>query len=170
MTRFFLPAAIAALLFSFWHSPDTQQIAAGVAIFLFGMMMLEDGFKLLGGGFLERLLERATGSTARSLLFGIVSTTILQSSSLVSLITISFLSAGLISLIGGVGIVFGANIGTTTGAWLVAGLGLKVNLAAYAMPMILRSALSWCSRSFPHCAERATRLPGSASCFSASTT
>ncbi|MDQ2094545.1 Na/Pi cotransporter family protein [Rhodalgimonas zhirmunskyi] len=139
MRRYSLPIAIAALLVTFWFSPDAQEIAAGVAIFLFGMLMLEDGFKLLGGGTLERLLERATSSTPRSILFGIVSTTLMQSSSLVSIITISFLSAGLITLIGGVGIVFGANIGTTTGAWLVAGLGLKVDIAAYAMPMIALS-------------------------------
>jgi len=141
MTKFYLPFAIAILLFAFWYNTDTQEIAAGVAIFLFGMLMLEDGFKLLGGGTLERLLERATRSTPRSILFGVVSTTLLQSSSLVSLITISFLSAGLISLIGGVGIIFGANIGTTTGAWLVAGLGLKVKIAAYAMPMIALSVI-----------------------------
>ena len=141
MTKFYLPVAIAILVFAFWYNTHTQEIAAGVAIFLFGMLMLEDGFKLLGGGLLERLLERATGSTPRSILFGVVSTTLLQSSSLVSLITISFLSAGLISLVGGVGIIFGANIGTTTGAWLVAGLGLKVNIAAYAMPMIALSVV-----------------------------
>jgi phosphate:Na+ symporter len=136
MTRYFLPVAIGALLLAFWVSPDAREIAAGVAIFLFGMLMLEDGFKLLGGGTLETLLEKATHSTTRAIVFGVVSTTLLQSSSLVSIMTISFLSAGLISLISGVGIIFGANIGTTTGAWLVAGLGLKVDIAAYAMPMI----------------------------------
>ena len=61
----------------------------------------------------------------------------MQSSSLVSVITISFLSAGLIALTQGIGIIFGANLGTTTGAWLVAGLGLKVDIAAYAMPMLV---------------------------------
>ncbi|MBV2358552.1 Na/Pi symporter [Thalassococcus sp. CAU 1522] len=141
MKRYLVPVAIAALLLGFWLSPESQEIAAGVAIFLFGMLMLEDGFRLFSGGTLERLLQRATGSTFRAVSFGIVSTTVLQSSSLVSVITISFLSAGLISLLGGVGIIFGANIGTTTGAWLVAGLGLKVNIAAYAMPMIAVSII-----------------------------
>ena len=61
----------------------------------------------------------------------------MQSSSLVSVITISFLSAGLIELASGIGIIFGANIGTTTGAWLIAGLGMKVNVSAYAMPMLV---------------------------------
>ncbi len=149
MTRYYLPVVIGALLLTFWVSPDAQEIAAGVAIFLFGMLMLEDGFKLFGGGALERILERATGSTVRAISFGILSTTLLQSSSLVSVITISFLSAGLISLIGGVGIIFGANIGTTTGAWLVAGLGLKINIAAYAMPMIALSIVLVFQKSKP---------------------
>ena len=83
------------------------------------------------------MLERATSSVSRSIFFGIVSTTVLQSSSLVSVITISFLSAGLIALTQGIGIIFGANLGTTTGAWLVAGLGLKIDIAAYAMPMLV---------------------------------
>ncbi|MCU4652988.1 Na/Pi cotransporter family protein [Roseibacterium sp. SDUM158016] len=149
MTRYYLPIIIGALLLTFWVSPDAQEIAAGVAIFLFGMLMLEDGFKLFGGGALERVLERATSSTARAISFGIVSTTLLQSSSLVSVITISFLSAGLISLVGGVGIIFGANIGTTTGAWLVAGLGLKIDIAAYAMPMIALSIVLVFQKSRP---------------------
>lgn len=149
MTRYYLPIVVGALLLAFWFSSDVQEIAAGVAIFLFGMLMLEDGFKLFSGGALERLLERATGSTPRAISFGIISTTLLQSSSLVSVITISFLSAGLISLIGGVGIIFGANIGTTTGAWLVAGLGLKINIAAYAMPMIALSIILVFQKSKP---------------------
>ncbi|MBS9716485.1 Na/Pi cotransporter family protein [Pseudohalocynthiibacter aestuariivivens] len=141
MKKYSLPVAIGVLVIGFWFSPDFQQIAAGVAIFLFGMLMLEDGFKLFGGGFLENILERATSSVPRSLAFGIVSTTFMQSSSLVSVITISFLSAGLISLLAGVGIIFGANIGTTTGAWLIAGFGLKVKISAYAMPMLAVSII-----------------------------
>ena len=136
LKRLLLPAGLLVLAAGFWASPDFQEIAAGVAIFLFGMRMLEDGFKLFSGGVLENVLARATGSVPRALGFGVITTTIMQSSSLVSVITISFLSAGLISLMAGVGIIFGANIGTTTGAWLVAGFGLKVKISAYALPML----------------------------------
>lgn len=136
MRRLLLPVIVGILIAGFWASSDFQEISAGVAIFLFGMLMLEDGFKLFSGGFLEQILARATGSVPKSLLFGIVSTTLMQSSSLVSVITISFLSAGLLTLLAGVGIIFGANIGTTTGAWLVAGFGLKVKISAYAMPLL----------------------------------
>lgn len=134
--RALLPFVLLLLIFGFWVSPDFQGIAAGVAIFLFGMLMLEDGFKMFSGGALERWLTRATRSLGRSLTFGIVATSLMQSSTLVSMMTISFLSVGLISLAGGVGIIFGANIGTSTGAWLVAGLGLKVNIAAFALPIL----------------------------------
>ncbi|MFD3189725.1 Na/Pi cotransporter family protein [Sedimentitalea sp. HM32M-2] len=136
MKKLLLPVILTLLIVSFYVSPDFQEIAAGVAIFLFGMLMLEDGFRLFSGGFLESVLARVTGSVTRSLGFGVVATTIMQSSSLVSVITISFLSAGLITLLAGVGIIFGANIGTTTGAWLVAGFGLKVKISAYALPML----------------------------------
>ena len=125
------------LAYGFWVSPDFKEIAAGVAIFLFGMLSLEEGFKTFTGGLLERILKRTTDRLWKSMSFGIVSTTIMQSSSLVSVLTISFLSAGLITLSEGIGIVFGANLGTTTGAWLVAGFGLKVKISAYAMPMLV---------------------------------
>ena len=136
LKKVLLPIIIGILITGFWVSPEFQEIAAGVAIFLFGMLMLEDGFRQFSGGILERILEQATRSMPRSMAFGLITTTIVQSSSLISVITISFLSAGLLTLVAGIGIVFGANIGTTTGAWLIAGLGLKVNISAYAMPLL----------------------------------
>jgi phosphate:Na+ symporter len=137
LRRIILPTIIAVLAFGLWISPHFNEIAAGVAIFLFGMLFLEEGFKAFTGGLLEGLLNRTTDRFWKALSFGAVTTTIMQSSSLVSLITISFLSAGLIELVAGIGIVFGADIGTTTGAWLIAGFGLKVDIAAYAMPMLV---------------------------------
>ena len=137
MRRIFLPVALGVLIYGFWVSPNFKEIAAGVAIFLFGMLFLEEGFRAFTGGLLEQILQRTTDRLWKSISFGIVSTTIMQSSSLVSVITISFLSAELIALAGGIGIIFGANIGTTTGAWLIAGLGLKVKISAYAMPMLV---------------------------------
>ncbi|MCP3669581.1 MAG: Na/Pi cotransporter family protein [Gammaproteobacteria bacterium] len=132
-----LPTIFLLLTYGFWLSPDFKEISAGVAIFLFGMLALEEGFKAFTGGTLERLLRRTTNQLWKSISFGVVTTTLMQSSSLVSVITISFLSAELITLAAGIGIIFGANLGTTTGAWLVAGFGLKVKLSAYAMPMLV---------------------------------
>ncbi|MCG8016122.1 MAG: Na/Pi cotransporter family protein [Candidatus Thiodiazotropha sp. 'RUGA'] len=137
LRKILLPTIFIVLGYGFWVSPDFKEIAAGVAIFLFGMLSLEEGFKAFTGGILERILQRTTNRLWKSLSFGIISTTVMQSSSLVSVITISFLSAGLIGLASGIGIIFGANLGTTTGAWLVAGFGLKVKISAYAMPMLV---------------------------------
>ena len=135
--RIFLPTILFVLAYGFWISPDFKEISAGVAVFLFGMLFLEEGFKAFTGGVLEKILQKTTNKLWKSLSFGVVSTTLMQSSSLVSVITISFLSAGLISLAAGIGIIFGANLGTTTGAWLIAGFGLKVKISAYAMPMLV---------------------------------
>lgn len=147
MKKLLLPVILGVLILGFWVSPDFQEIAAGVAIFLFGMLMLEDGFKQFSGGALERVLDKATDSVPKSLGFGFIAATVMQSSSLVSVIAISFLSAGLIKLIAGIGIMFGADIGTTTGAWLVAGFGLKVKISAYAMPMLAVSIVLVFQRS-----------------------
>ncbi len=137
LKKILLPTIFLTLTYGFWVSPEFKEIAAGVAIFLFGMLFLEEGFKRFTGGVLENLLRRTTDRLWKSFTLGVVSTTIMQSSSLVSVITISFLSAGLIGLAEGIGIIFGANLGTTTGAWIVAGFGLKVNISAYAMPMLV---------------------------------
>ncbi len=135
--RILLPSIVIVLGWGFWISPDFKVIAAGVAIFLFGMLSLENGFKTFTGGLLEGILQKSTDRLWKSIGFGVVSTSLMQSSSLVSVITISFLSAGLIGLQQGIGIVFGANLGTTTGAWLIAAFGFKVKISAYAMPMLV---------------------------------
>ena len=137
LRKIFLPSILIVLAYGFWISPDFKEISSGVAIFLFGMISLEEGFKAFSGGTLERILQKSTDKLYKSIGFGILTTTIMQSSSLVSVLTISFLGAGLIGLAQGIGIIFGANIGTTTGAWLVAGFGLKVKISAYAMPMLV---------------------------------
>jgi len=137
LRRIFLPSILIILGYGFFISPDFKEISAGVAIFLFGMLTLEEGFKAFSGGTLEKILEKSTDKLHKSIGFGFVATAIMQSSSLVSVLTISFIGAGLIGLTQGIGIIFGANIGTTTGAWLMAGFGLKVKISAYAMPMLV---------------------------------
>jgi phosphate:Na+ symporter len=139
--RVFLPSLALALCYGFWASSSFKDIAAGVALFLFGMLCMEQGFKAYSGGALERILGACTDRLWKSLAFGIIGTTLVQSSSLVSVVTISFLSAELIGLRQGIGIIFGANLGTTTGAWLIAGFGLSVNLSTYALPMLVFGVL-----------------------------
>jgi phosphate:Na+ symporter len=137
LRKILLPVILIFLAYGFWVSPDFKEISAGVAIFLFGMLALEEGFRAFSGGVLEKILTASTNKLWKSISFGFVSTAIMQSSSLVSVLTISFIGAGLIGLTQGIGIILGANIGTTTGAWLMAGFGLKVKISAYAMPMLV---------------------------------
>lgn len=141
MHKALLLIIIPLLSYGFWLSAEFKGIAAGVSIFLFGMLSLEQGFKAFTGGVLERILQKTTDTSWKSFGFGFLSATLMQSSGLVSVITISFLSAGLLDLVAGIGIIFGSNLGTTTGAWLIAGLGLKVNIATYAMPLLVFGVL-----------------------------
>lgn len=126
-----------ALVIILYFNPNFETIAAGIAILLFGMILLEEGFKVFTRGPLQNFLKKATDKLYKSITAGAFVTTLMQSSSLVSVITISFISAGLISLGGGIGLIFGANIGSTTTAWLVAGFGLKIKISSMAMPMII---------------------------------
>ena len=132
----FIPALfiLAYLLFSF---NDFKTIAAGIAIFIAGMLSMEKGFKLFTGGMLEGILKRTTKTIPRAMFSGFFATTIVQSSSLVSVIAISFLSAELLGLSQAVGIIFGANLGSTSTAWIVSAFGMKINIAGYAMPMLV---------------------------------
>ena len=141
LNRILFPSIVAILAYGLWLSSSVKDIAAGVALFLFGMLCMEQGFKAFSGGILQQLLSTSTDRLWKSLTFGLVSTSLMQSSSLVSVITISFLSAEMISLTQGIGIIFGANLGTTTGAWLVAGFGLKVKISAYATPILVFGVL-----------------------------
>ncbi len=134
--KLFLPGLLILLGFVLFTNPTLKEIAAGIAILLFGMIMLEDGFNSFVAGPLQKLLQRATDKLYKSLGLGFLITAVLQSSSLISVIAISFISAGLIGLNAGIGIIFGANIGTTATAWLVSVFGLKVDIASLAMPML----------------------------------
>ena len=129
-----LLATLAVLIYLY---PNFQTIAAGIAILVFGMVVLEEGFKAFTKGPLQNILKKATNKLYKSISVGAFVTGIIQSSSLVSVIAISFISAGLISLYGGIGLIFGANIGTTATAWLVAAFGLKIKISALAMPMLI---------------------------------
>jgi len=81
LRRILFPVILLLLAYGFWLSPEFKQIAAGVAIFLFGMLALEEGFRTFTGGVLERILRRSTDRLWKSLGFGFVTTALMQSSS-----------------------------------------------------------------------------------------
>lgn len=123
--------------YGLYHSAELTTILGGIAIFLIGMIMMDDGFKALAGGAMQTILSKLTSNIYKSMFGGFLLTSIVQSSSLVSVVAISFLSAGLIGLVGAIAVVFGANVGTTATAWLVAYFGLNIKISAYAMPMLV---------------------------------
>jgi phosphate:Na+ symporter len=123
--------------YGLYLSVQLTTILAGISIFLVGMILMEDGFKALAGGTMQSVLKKLTSNIYKSIFGGFLLTSIVQSSSLVSVIAISFISAGFIGLSEAIGIIFGANLGTTTTAWIVAYFGLKIKISAYAMPMLV---------------------------------
>ena len=129
-----IPLILLVLGYFIIADENIKIIFSGVAIFMIGMSFMEDGFKLFSGGALENILEKFTNTLPKSVFTGFLTTSIVQSSSLISVIVISFLSVNLMTLTQGIGVIFGANLGTTTTAWLVTLFGLKLKISAYAMP------------------------------------
>lgn len=130
------------LLYSFYLNASWLELCAGLAFFLFGMQSMQDGLGQLAGGKLERILARSTETPLKSLLFGMSSTLILQSTTVVSLLIIAFISTGLITLAAGIGIIIGANVGASGGIWLLALAGQNVSLGPFAYPMIVIGILA----------------------------
>ena len=137
MKKLFSYILLILLAYFLYVNEDSKYIVAGVALFLVGMNFMEDGFKLFGDGLLEKLISKSTNTIPKSVVFGVISTAILQSSSLIAIIVISFLSAKIISLAGALGVVFGSALGTTVTTWIVSTLGVKVDIAAFALPIII---------------------------------
>ena len=137
MKKYLSYILLALLCYLLYINEDSKYIVAGVGIFIIGMHFMEDGFKLFSGGILEKLIAKSTSTTSKSIFLGITATAILQSSSLIAIIVISFLSAKIISLAGALGVVFGSAVGTTATTWIVSTLGVKIDVAAFALPMII---------------------------------
>lgn len=143
LRSFLLPVlALAVLSVSFWYSRSWLQLCAGLALFLFGMQCLEKGLKNLAGGRLEQLLERSTATPFKGFAVGVGGTMILQSTTLMSLLTIAFISTGLIQLAGGISILLGINLGTSGGMWLLAAAGQNFSLSPFALPLLVFGVLA----------------------------
>ena len=117
-------------------------VLGGVGLFLLGMTVMTAGLKALAGSALRTVLSRAAATPLRGSFWGAVVTLLVQSSSATTMTTIGLVSAGLLTFPQGLGLVFGANVGTTGTAWLVALIGVRVSLTAAALPMIFVGALT----------------------------
>jgi len=116
-------------------------VAGGLGLFLFGMSVMTDGLRGLAGDLLHRTLARFTRSPASGAVSGAGITALLQSSSATTVAAVGFVGAGLLTFPQALGVVFGANVGTTITGWLVALLGLKFSVGSIAYPMVLGGAL-----------------------------
>ena len=110
--------------------------AGGLGIFLLAMAMMTDGLKVFGGENLKRSLERWTSSALRGVAAGALITMLVQSSSAVTVATIGFVNAGVLSLSHSLSLIFGANVGTTMTGWLVSLVGFDFKIEAFALPII----------------------------------
>lgn len=115
--------------------------AGGLGLFLVGMTVMTDGLRSLAGAALNRIILRFTRSPASGALTGALVTAVVQSSSAVTVATVGFVSAGLMQFSQALGLVFGANIGTTITGWMVALLGFKLELDPVLWPLLLAGAL-----------------------------
>jgi len=111
-------------------------LLGGIGLFLLGMSMMTDGLKLAAGDALRRLLDSWTRSAPRGLAAGFLITAIVQSSSAVTVATVGFVNAGLLTLSQSIWVIFGTNVGTTMTGWLVALVGVKLDISALALPLI----------------------------------
>lgn len=111
-------------------------LLGGIGLFLVGMMLLSDGLTTFAGDSVRRALVRFTGTPVKAFASGTLTTLVVQSSAATTVTLIGFVSAGLIAFPQAIGVVFGASLGTTATGWVVAGLGLKVSLGLYVLPLI----------------------------------
>lgn len=113
----------------------------GLGLFLIGMMLLSEGLVAFAGGSLKQILLAFTGRPIKAFASGALITALAQSSTATTVTLIGFVSAGLISFTQAIGVVIGASLGNTATGWIISGLGLKVNLGFYTLPLIGLGAL-----------------------------
>jgi len=114
----------------------TLNAAGGLALFLLAMQMMTEGLKSFAGGGLKQLLGRFTSSPLKGVLAGLLVTGLVQSSSAVTVATIGFVNAGLLSLRQALGVVYGTNVGTTITGWLVSLVGFGFRIETFALPIL----------------------------------
>lgn len=120
----------------------TISVLGGIGLFLLGMTIMTDGLKGLAGSSLRVVLGKAAATPLSGAFWGAIITLLVQSSSATTMTTIGLVSAGLLTFPQGLGLVFGANVGTTGTGWLVALIGVRVSLSSYALPLIFVGALT----------------------------
>lgn len=111
-------------------------LVGSLALFLFGMKTMSEGLEKFAGDRLRSVLAAMTKNRVMGVLTGVLITALIQSSSATTVMVVSFVNAGLMTLGQSIGVIMGANIGTTVTAWVISAIGFKVNIAAFAIPLL----------------------------------
>ena len=127
---------------------NVLSVLGGLAMFLYGMALMSEGLQKSAGDRLRTFMAKMTSNSFKRVLTGTVVTCLVQSSSATTIMVVSFVNAGLLTLGNAIGVIMGANIGTTLTAWITS-LGFSVNIALFAVPMMGIGYLM-------HCAKKAT--------------
>lgn len=111
-------------------------LIGSLGLFLFGMKTMSEGLEKFAGDRLRSILAAMTKNRVMGVLTGILITALIQSSSATTVMVVSFVNAGLMTLGQSIGVIMGANIGTTVTAWIISAVGFKVNISAFAIPLL----------------------------------
>ncbi len=111
-------------------------LLGSLGLFLYGMTLMSEALQKVAGDKLRSFLAAMTSNSLKRILTGMFITAVIQSSSATTVMVVSFVNAGLLSLVQSVGVIMGANIGTTVTAWLISFLGFKADISALAIPII----------------------------------
>ncbi len=111
-------------------------LLGSLGVFLFGMKLMSESLQKVAGQKMRNILAAMTSNRVLGVLTGFLVTTVIQSSSATTVMIVSFVNAGLLSLTESVGVIMGANVGTTVTAWIIATLGFKVKMSSIAIPLI----------------------------------
>ena len=115
---------------------DFLTLIGSVGLFLYGMKLMSEGLQKVAGDKLRNILAVMTNNRVMGTLTGIFVTALVQSSSATTVVVVSFVNAGLLSLAQSMAVIMGANVGTTVTAWVIALFGFKVNIALFVLPLI----------------------------------
>ena len=115
---------------------DFLRLIGSLALFLYRMKIMSEGLQKFAGDSLRRILTAMTTNRVTGMLTGVLITALIQSSSATTVMVVSIVNAGLLTLTQSIGVIMGANIGTTVTAWLISALGFKVDIAAFALPLL----------------------------------
>ena len=124
---------------------NVLSVLGGLAMFLYGMALMSEGLQKSAGDRLRAFMAKMTSNAFKRVLTGTVVTCLVQSSSATTIMVVSFVNAGLLTLGNAIGVIMGANIGTTLTAWITS-LGFSVNIALFAVPMMAFGYLMHCSK------------------------